>query len=84
MGQGRHGAGGFAQSVCLDGLAVSFQANRERKRTAPAANTPARGSAPERGQASGAPRRPEFVQAKPKPLARRRVIQSDGIAAPMS
>ena len=84
MGQGRHGDDAFAQSVCLDGLAVSCQANRERKRTAPAANTPARSLASERGQASGAPRQPESVQAEPDRPVRRRVIQADDIAAPMS
>ncbi len=84
MGQGRHGDGGFAQFVCLDGLAVSYQADRARKRTAPAANTPARSLAPERGQASCAPRQPESVQAEPDRLVRRRVTQADDIAAPMS
>ncbi len=83
MGQGRHGDDGSAQLVCLDGLAVSFQANRERKRTAPAANTPARSLAPERGQASGAPRRPASVQAEPDRLVRRRVAEANDLAAPM-
>ena len=84
MGQGRHGDGGSAQFVCLDGLAVSYQANQERKRTASAANTPARSLAPERGQASGAPRKAESVQAEPDRLVRRRVTQTDDTAAPMS
>ncbi len=84
MRQGRHGDGGFAEFVCLDGLAVSFQANRERKRTAPAANTPSRSLAPERGQALGAPRQPASVQAEPDRPVRGRVIKADGIAAPMS
>ncbi len=84
MGRERHGDDGFAQSVCLDGLAVPCQANRERKRKAPAANTPARGSAPEGGQASGAPGRPKSVQAEPDRLVRRRAIQVNDIATPMS
>ncbi len=44
MGRERHGDDGFAQSVCLDRLAASYQAKQERKRTAPTANTPASGS----------------------------------------
>ncbi len=84
MGRERHGEEGFAQSVCLDGLAIPCQANRERKRTAPTANTPARSLAPERGQASGAPRQPESVQAEPDRLVRRREIQVNDTATPMS
>ncbi len=84
MGRERYDDGGFAQFVCLDGLAVSHQANRERKRTAPAANTPSRSLAPERGQALGAPRQPASVQAEPDRPVRGRVIKADGIAAPMS
>jgi hypothetical protein len=84
MGRERHGEGGFAQSVCLDGLAVPYQANREQKRAAPAASTLARSLAPERGHASGAPRQLESVQAEPDRLVRRRPIQVNDIATPMS
>ena len=84
MGRERHGDDGFAQSVCLDGLAVSCQAKQERKRAAPTANTPVRSLAPERGQASGAPRQPESVQAEPDRPVRRRVIQAHVSTAPMS
>ena len=67
----------FPQSVCLDGLAVAYEADRTRECSLPAIDTAAKG--PTHEQDRGAPRRPEPLRPEPgRPARRRHVVQAGG------
>ena len=73
----RHDRGGFAQSVCLDGLAVACGAKRTQGPSAPAVGAGATSPAP--GQEQGAPRRPGPLGAEAdRPAGRQSAVPVEG------